>query len=202
MVGALPARRRKRAQGDADVEEVLNEAPPPATKPAGRPANGRYDAGLRYIALGANLEDPVAQVRAAFAALATLPDTRFDAVSSFYSNPAVGYADQADSMIPVAEVETALTRSCSMRCWRSNGASAACASPNAPRTLDLDMVVYGRKLSMNPSSPSHIRACTSALGAGALRGDRAKIVVPGQGPVRALVRSVDTGSLTKVVEQP
>ena len=62
-----------------------------------------------YVALGANLEDPVVQVRAGLAALATLPDTQLLMQSSLYRTAPVGYADQPDFINAVAAVDTALS---------------------------------------------------------------------------------------------
>ena len=62
-----------------------------------------------YVALGANLDDPARQLRSAFEELAMLPATRLAAISSLYSNPAVGYVDQPDFVNAVAQIETELT---------------------------------------------------------------------------------------------
>jgi len=45
----------------------------------------------------------------------------------------------------VAQIETGLKpRDCLRPCWRSSCAAGGCADfPNAPRTLDLDIVLYG-----------------------------------------------------------
>src|SRR5205823_8312359 len=62
-----------------------------------------------FVGLGANLGDPEAQVRRAFAALAELPRTRLLAASSLYRSAPVGVVAQLDFVNAVAEVETALT---------------------------------------------------------------------------------------------
>ena len=57
-----------------------------------------------FIGLGANLGDPEAQVRRAFAALAELPRTRLLAASSLYRSAPVGVVAQLDFANAVAEV--------------------------------------------------------------------------------------------------
>jgi len=61
-----------------------------------------------FIGLGANLGDPEAQVRRAFAALAELPGTRLLAASSLYRSAPVAYTVQPDFVNAVAQVETRL----------------------------------------------------------------------------------------------
>lgn len=97
-----------------------------------------------FVALGANLDDPAAQVRAGLAALATLPDSRLVAASSLYRTAPVGYRDQPDFINAVAAVETALPPldllvallDLETRFGRRRD------FPNAPRTLDLDLLLY------------------------------------------------------------
>lgn len=61
-----------------------------------------------WLGLGANLGDPVAQVEAALAQIALLPDTRLIARSSLYRSAPVGPAGQPDYCNAVCELETTL----------------------------------------------------------------------------------------------
>ena len=61
-----------------------------------------------YVALGANLGDPVAAVQAALAALAGLPESRVVRASSLYRTAPVGLGNQPDFINAVAALETAL----------------------------------------------------------------------------------------------
>ena len=61
-----------------------------------------------FIALGANLGDPAAQVERAFDELDRLPETRLAARSALYRSKAVGYAAQPDFVNAVAWVATRL----------------------------------------------------------------------------------------------
>ena len=97
-----------------------------------------------YVALGANLENPIAQVRAGIAELATLPGTRLIAQSSLYRTQPVGYAAQPDFINAVAAIETTLgpreLLDALLAIELKHGRSREFA--NAPRTLDLDLLLY------------------------------------------------------------
>ena len=63
---------------------------------------------LAYIALGANLDDPLGQLRAALDTLAALPGSRLLRASSFYRTAPVGAPGQPDYLNAVAALETSL----------------------------------------------------------------------------------------------
>lgn len=62
-----------------------------------------------YLGLGANINDPLLQLREALQALSQLPGTRLDCCSSFYGSKPVGPQDQPDFVNAVARIETSLT---------------------------------------------------------------------------------------------
>ena len=63
---------------------------------------------LAYIALGANLDDPVTQVSHAVTALRRLPRSRLLRTSSLYRTAPVGIHDQPDFINAVAAIDTEL----------------------------------------------------------------------------------------------
>ena len=97
------------------------------------------------IALGSNLEDPEAQVRRGFDEIAALPETRLLARSSLHRTAPVGYRDQPDFVNACALVETSLAPRALLdgllAIERRHGRVREI--PNGPRTLDLDIVLYG-----------------------------------------------------------
>ncbi|WP_410497607.1 2-amino-4-hydroxy-6-hydroxymethyldihydropteridine diphosphokinase [Chitinibacter sp. S2-10] len=103
---------------------------------------------LAYIALGANLGDPSAQLRDALHLIAALPQTQLLASSSFYASAPVGYADQPDFVNAVCAVETELTAADLLAALLAlelqQGRERS--FKNAPRTLDLDVVLYGDQI--------------------------------------------------------
>ena len=100
---------------------------------------------IATIGLGANLNDPAAQVEYALAELDRLPDTRLIARSSLYASAPVGYVDQPDFINAVAQVETSLAPLALLAALldieHRHGRERSFR--NAPRTLDLDLLLYG-----------------------------------------------------------
>jgi 2-amino-4-hydroxy-6-hydroxymethyldihydropteridine diphosphokinase len=97
-----------------------------------------------YIGLGANIGDPPAQIRAAFEALDRIAGARLVRRSSLYRSEPVGFTDQPEFVNAVAEIETTLAPRALLNALlaieRSLGRSRSFA--NAPRTLDLDLLLY------------------------------------------------------------
>jgi 2-amino-4-hydroxy-6-hydroxymethyldihydropteridine diphosphokinase len=100
---------------------------------------------LAFVGIGSNLDDPRAQVLRAFEELEALPHTRVVKKSSLYRSAPVGYAAQPDFVNAVAQLETGLPaerllaelQAIELRHGRSRSFA------NAPRTLDLDLLLYG-----------------------------------------------------------
>jgi 2-amino-4-hydroxy-6-hydroxymethyldihydropteridine diphosphokinase len=157
-----------------------------------------------YIALGSNLKNPADQVRAGFEELAMLPDTLLAAISSLYSNPAVGYVDQPDFVNAVAKIQTGLAPRALLAellaIERRFGRVRE--FENAPRTLDLDIVLYGSETIDEPGlTVPHPRMHERAFVIVPLAEIAPDLVVPGRGPIATLLREVDQGSLTKLASQ-
>ena len=154
-----------------------------------------------YVALGANLGDPVAQLRDGLAALARLSDTRVLAVSPFYRSAAVGYRDQPDFVNAVAAVDTALgpraLLDALLAIEREHGRVRSFL--NAPRTLDLDIVLYGdRRVVEEGLEIPHPRMHERAFVVVPLADIAPDVVVPERGPVARLLDGVDRASLVPV----
>lgn len=105
-----------------------------------------------YIALGANLGDAAAAVRRAAMALDTLPLTRLRLASSLYKTAALetgsadaGGAGHPDYVNAVAAIDTALSAPALLDQLQALELQAGRERPyrNAPRTLDLDILLYG-----------------------------------------------------------
>ena len=98
-----------------------------------------------YVALGANLGDPVAAVQAALAALAGLPESRVVRASSLYRTAPVGLSNQSDFINAVAALETALAPEALLDALFAieAGFGRVRAAKNGPRTIDLDLLLHG-----------------------------------------------------------
>ena len=104
-----------------------------------------------FIALGSNLRHPRRQIARALAALRATPGIRVLAASPNYVTAPVGGAvPQPDYVNAVAEVATTLSPHALLRemqrIERAQGRVRGRATPrNAPRTLDLDLLLYGAR---------------------------------------------------------
>ena len=98
-----------------------------------------------YVALGANLGHPAATVRAALAALSGIPESVLIAASSLYRTAPVGLKHQPDFINAVAAVDTALAPLALLEALFAIEArfGRSRSVKNAPRTLDLDLLLYG-----------------------------------------------------------
>jgi 2-amino-4-hydroxy-6-hydroxymethyldihydropteridine diphosphokinase len=100
---------------------------------------------LAYVGIGSNLDDPQAHVTRAFDELARLPGTSLAARSSLFRSAPVGFAAQPDFINAVASIETQLPAQALLQALQQielkHGRKRTFA--NAPRTLDLDLLLYG-----------------------------------------------------------
>ena len=98
-----------------------------------------------FIGLGSNLGEPSDQLRLAISDIDQLPDTRVLASSAFYRSAPIGYLDQPDFVNAVIKIETRLAPrqllSAMLGIERLHGRERTFS--NAPRTLDLDVLLYG-----------------------------------------------------------
>lgn len=102
---------------------------------------------VAVVGLGANLGDAEASVRGAFALLDLLPATRLLRASRLYRTPAWGQTGQPDFINAVALLETGLgARELLERLLAIEREFGRTRSPGerwGPRTLDLDVLLYG-----------------------------------------------------------
>ena len=101
-----------------------------------------------YIGLGSNLALPKKQIQDACASLATLPDTALIKCSSLYKSQPMGPQDQPDYVNAVALIETALSPESLLQQTQlieSQQGRIRKANRWGPRTLDLDMLLFGEQ---------------------------------------------------------
>ena len=97
-----------------------------------------------YVALGANLGDASATLRWALSALASIEHTRLLQASALYRT-APWEASGPDFINAVAAIQTGLSAPALLQALHALEAQAGRERPyrNAPRTLDLDLLLYG-----------------------------------------------------------
>jgi 2-amino-4-hydroxy-6-hydroxymethyldihydropteridine diphosphokinase len=100
-----------------------------------------------FIGLGANLGDATATLHAALAALRGLPNTALVATSSFYASKPVD-ASGPDYVNAVTEISTTLSPQDLLLALHRIEDHFGRERPfvNAPRTLDLDLLLYGQRV--------------------------------------------------------
>lgn len=109
--------------------------------------------GIRaYIGLGANLGDCTVTLRAAFAGLAALPMTRLACRSALYRSAPVD-AGGPDYLNAVAALDTGLVAHELLRQLQALELRLGRERPyrNAPRTLDLDLLLFGDQTIASPT---------------------------------------------------
>jgi 2-amino-4-hydroxy-6-hydroxymethyldihydropteridine diphosphokinase len=102
-----------------------------------------------FIAVGSNLNDPVAQTNIAINALKKLPETQFLQASSLYSSTPMGPQNQPDYINAVVSIKTKLppiellnaTQAIELEHGRVRKEERW-----GPRTLDLDILLYGEEV--------------------------------------------------------
>ena len=155
--------------------------------------------GVRcFVALGANLGDPTATVKAALAALRDLPQTEMVAASSLYRTAPVGLTpgltDQPDfinavvEMIAVSPAPTFLAELFAIEARFGRQRDFATPVPNAPRTLDLDLLLYGDLVSHDAQlTLPHPRLHERAFVLAPLAEIAPLLIIPGLGAVSDLL---------------
>ena len=146
-----------------------------------------------FIALGSNLKEPQRQLRAGFAALARLPDTQRIAQSSLYRSAPVGYVNQPDFVNAVAAIRTALSPSALLDALLAveRGHGRVREFANAPRTLDLDLLLYGDARIDEPGLEiPHPRLHERAFVLGPLAELDPALEIPGKGSIQTLLRGL------------
>jgi len=103
-----------------------------------------------FIGLGSNLGDRAAFLRLAVRGMREIGNVV--AVSSLYETTPVGYRDQPDFLNAVVALETTLPPQAVLAALRVLEVAAGRQRPfpNAPRTLDLDLVLYDEVVMQTP----------------------------------------------------
>ncbi len=155
-----------------------------------------------FIALGANLGQPAQQLRRAIELVCQLPDTRFAQCSSFYSSAPVGYADQPDFINAVAEVATHLSANDLLEALLAieNALGRERHFINGPRTIDLDLILYGEQHIKNENlEVPHPRMSERAFVLVPLVEIAPEATIPGRGRAADLLPRVADQQLYRIV---
>lgn len=105
-----------------------------------------------FIAIGSNLDHPVIQVKTALNELQNLPNSKFISASSLYQSKPIGPQNQPDFINAVAAIDTNLTASNLLTELQQieHRHHRVRKMPWGPRTLDLDLLLYGNDVIQLP----------------------------------------------------
>ena len=140
-----------------------------------------------FVGLGSNLGDSAGTIRAALAELSQLPGCRVIGQSSLYRTAPISAVPQPDYVNAVAELETGLSpaelMSALLALEARHGRRRTVA--DAPRTLDLDLLLYGDRVLDRPGLIlPHPRMHLRAFVLRPLVEIAPDCVIPGHGPAR------------------
>lgn len=158
-----------------------------------------------FIALGANLDNPVATVNAAMAALRELPQTRLVAASSLYRTAPVGLLHQPDFINAVVEMIAASPAPTLLRQLFAleERFGRRRSLKNAPRTLDLDLLLYGDAVCDDPQlTLPHPRLHERAFVLAPLAEIAPELVIPGHGRVTELLAHCADQQIQRLTPAP
>nr|WP_244663587.1 2-amino-4-hydroxy-6-hydroxymethyldihydropteridine diphosphokinase [Xanthomonas sp. A2111] len=155
------------------------------------------------IGLGGNLGDAAATLRAALAALDTLPQTRLLRASQLYRSPAWGREDQPDFINAAALVSTALPAPDLLQALLAlearHGRQRLSGERWGPRTLDLDLLLYAQAVIDLPGlQVPHPFLHQRAFVLLPLAEIAADAVIPGHGTVRDVRDRIETGGIAPI----
>jgi 2-amino-4-hydroxy-6-hydroxymethyldihydropteridine diphosphokinase len=155
-----------------------------------------------FIGLGSNLADPAAQVRDAVGELSELPETRLVASSPFYRSRPLGPAAQPDYVNAVAEIETRLAPLAlldALQAIEARHGRVRGPLQWGPRTLDLDLLLYGDATIAEPRlSVPHPGLTTRPFVLVPLADIAPGLRLPSGVPVADLVAVCDRDGLTRL----
>jgi 2-amino-4-hydroxy-6-hydroxymethyldihydropteridine diphosphokinase len=153
-----------------------------------------------FIGLGSNLGDRRAELDRALEEIARIPATSLVARSSCYESAPID-APGDDYLNAVAHVRTSLAPIDLLHALQDieQAHGRARPYPRAPRTLDLDLLVFGARSMDTPELElPHPRLAERAFVLVPLAEIAPGLDIPGHGEVRALLAAVATQRLAKL----
>jgi 2-amino-4-hydroxy-6-hydroxymethyldihydropteridine diphosphokinase len=150
-----------------------------------------------FVGLGSNLGERRETLRAAIGRLRGLAEVEVKGVSSFRDTEPVDYLDQPRFLNGAVELETELSArallGALLELERAFGRDRAAAAPHGPRTLDLDLLLYGDATIDEPLlKVPHPRLHARRFVLEPLAELDPDLEVPGQGSVQALLARLDS----------
>jgi 2-amino-4-hydroxy-6-hydroxymethyldihydropteridine diphosphokinase len=155
---------------------------------------------IAYIGIGSNLGDACSNVQRALLELQKLSGTRLTGQSSLFRSAPVD-ADGDDYINAVARIDTQLPAQELLEQLQALEQAFGRQRPyvNAPRTLDLDILLYGQQNILSDSlTVPHPRLTQRAFALIPLLQIDPLISIPGQGPAHHFVAAVADQKIRKI----
>jgi 2-amino-4-hydroxy-6-hydroxymethyldihydropteridine diphosphokinase len=155
---------------------------------------------VAYVGIGSNLGDARGNVQRAILRLEKLPGTRLLGQSNLFITAPID-AGGDDYVNAVAGIETALPAAVLLQELQAIEQEFGRERPyrNAPRTLDLDILLYGQqKISTESLTVPHPRLTERAFALIPLLQLDPFVAIPGKGPAHSFVPGVAGQAIKKV----
>lgn len=154
-----------------------------------------------YVGLGGNVGESASRILRAMGNLDDLPETRVLARSSLYQTAPIGNPAQSDFINAVVRLSTSLSPAGLLTqllaIERRHGRVRA--EKNGPRTLDLDLLLYGDRIASDPQvTLPHPRMHERAFVLLPLNEIAPGCVIPGRGPVARLLAQVTEQGVKRI----
>ena len=156
---------------------------------------------IAYVGLGSNLDGPQNQVEQALLELDRLPHSRVVGRSSLYRSAPLGFADQPDFINAVARLETGLPAQRLLADLQEieSRHGRARSFANAPRTLDLDLLLFEKLQLRTPNlTVPHPRMHERAFVLKPLLEISPELSIPGLGPAKDFLKKLETQAVEKL----
>jgi 2-amino-4-hydroxy-6-hydroxymethyldihydropteridine diphosphokinase len=153
-----------------------------------------------YVGIGANLGNAEQTVRRAINALEDLTHTRLSASSSLFASAPVD-AGGDDFINAVARIDTSLSAEDLLSALQTIEQTFGRERPfrNAPRTLDLDLLLYGQaQIQSNQLEVPHPRMTNRAFVLIPLLELDARIHIPGKGQAQDFLAGVENQRIRSI----
>jgi len=155
-----------------------------------------------YVGIGSNLQQPIQQVRQAIQAMAEIPDTQLLAASRLYRSTPMGPQEQPDYINAVVCLDTALAAEQLLQLLhdieRAQG-RVRDGSRWGPRTLDLDILLYGDEtINLPQLVVPHPGLHERNFVLYPLQELAPDLMIPGRGPLSALLANCPSTGLEPI----
>jgi 2-amino-4-hydroxy-6-hydroxymethyldihydropteridine diphosphokinase len=153
-----------------------------------------------YVGIGANLGDALGNVQRAIVQLDRLATTRLSAQSSLFRSAPID-AGGDDYVNAVVRLDTRLTAERLLAELQTieHGFGRERPARNAPRTLDLDLLLYGRDIIDSATlTVPHPRMTQRAFVLIPLLQIDPLVTIPGQGPAHAFAPGVAAQAIQRI----